>query len=82
MTTLVIDIGNTSASIGYYRNGRVFKTGRCRSRFRALDEVVPLIIAKPVDAVAFPSDFSLSAGTNIPVIESNWDNNTYFERIP
>ncbi len=52
---LVIDIGNTSTSIGYFRNGKVSGVGRCNSRFRVLEEVLPLITVKPVDAVVVAS---------------------------
>ena len=52
---LVIDIGNTSSSVGYYRNGKVSGVGRCKSRFQSLEEVHPLITAKPVDAVVIAS---------------------------
>ena len=55
MTTLVIDIGNTSSSIGYFRNGKVTSIGRCPSRFKSPDEVIPLLAKKPVDAVAVAS---------------------------
>ena len=55
MTSLVIDIGNTSTSIGYYRNGKVSGVGRCISRFKSADETVPLIKVKPVDAVVIAS---------------------------
>ena len=54
-STLVIDIGNTSTSVGYYRNGKVSGVGRCRSRFQALEEVLPLITAMPVDMVVIAS---------------------------
>ena len=54
-TILVIDIGNTSSSIGYYRHGKVSSVGRCPSRFKSEDEVAPLITKKPVDAVAIAS---------------------------
>lgn len=52
---LVIDIGNTSTSIGYYRNGKVSSVGRCKSRFQSLEEVSPLITQKAVDAVVIAS---------------------------
>ncbi len=53
--TLVIDIGNTSTSIGYYRNGKVSGVKRCDSRFKSPKEIVPLVSAKPVDAVVIAS---------------------------
>ncbi len=53
--TLVIDIGNTSTSIGYYRNGRVSGVRRCSSGFKSTEEVLPLVTAKPVDAVVIAS---------------------------
>jgi type III pantothenate kinase len=52
---LVIDIGNTSTSIGYYRNGKVSGLGRCSSRFKLAEEVLPLTTVKPVDAVVIAS---------------------------
>lgn len=52
---LVIDIGNTSTSIGYYCNGKITGAGRCASRFKSADEVLPLITKKPVDAVVVAS---------------------------
>ena len=55
MTSLVIDIGNTSTSIGYYRNGKVVGVGRCPSRFKSLEEVVPLLTVKPADSVVVAS---------------------------
>jgi type III pantothenate kinase len=55
MTSLVIDIGNTSTSIGYYRNGRVSGVNRCDSHFKSADETVPLVSAKPVTAVVIAS---------------------------
>jgi type III pantothenate kinase len=63
-TLLVIDIGNTSTSVGYYRNGRVFETGRCKSRFQALEEISPLITVKPVDAVVVASV--------VPPVNARW----------
>lgn len=64
MTSLVIDIGNTSASVGYYRNGKVSGVGRCRSRFKSVDEVLPLITKKPVDAVVIASV--------VPPVNAKW----------
>jgi len=61
---LVIDIGNTSTSVGYYRNGRVSGTGWCESRFRVLEEVLPLITVKPVDAVVIASV--------VPSVNARW----------
>ncbi len=52
---LVIDIGNTSTSVGYYCNGKVSGVGRCKSGFQAEEEVVSLIMAKRVDAVVLAS---------------------------
>lgn len=54
-TFLVIDIGNTSTSVGYYRNGKVSGVGRCKSRFQLLEEVFPLITTNPVDRVVVAS---------------------------
>lgn len=63
-TILVIDIGNTSTSVGYYRNGKVSGVGRCTSRFKSLEEVTPLITAKPVDAVVVASV--------VPPVNARW----------
>jgi type III pantothenate kinase len=64
MTALVIDIGNTSTSIGYYRNGRVNGVGRCTSRFKDAEAVVPLITARPVDRVVIASV--------VPPVNTRW----------
>ncbi len=64
MTTLVIDIGNTSTSVGYYRNGKVSGIGRCKSRFKATEEVVSLITIKSVDAVVIASV--------VPSVNTRW----------
>ncbi len=50
--------------MGYYRNGRVSNVGRCRSRFKSTDEVLPLITVKPVDAVIIASV--------VPPVNSRW----------
>ena len=63
-STLVIDIGNTSASIGYYRNGKVSGVGRCGSRVESVDEILPLVTAKPVDAVVVASV--------VPPVDAKW----------
>lgn len=52
---LVVDIGNTSTSIGYYHDGKVSLVGRCKSRFDSVDDVVPLVTKLPVDAVVIAS---------------------------
>lgn len=64
MTTLVIDIGNTSTSVGYCRNEKVTGVGRCRSRFKTVNEVVPLMTRKPVDAVVIASV--------VPAVNARW----------
>jgi type III pantothenate kinase len=64
MTSLVIDIGNTSTSIGYYHNGKVSGVERCSSRFKSLDEVIPLISVKPVDSVVIASV--------VPPVNARW----------
>jgi len=64
MTTLVIDIGNTSTSIGYHCNGRVSGVGRCKSRFNDVEAVRPLITAKPVDQVVIASV--------VPPVNARW----------
>ena len=61
---LVIDIGNTSTSIGYYRNGKVSRVGRCNSRFKSVDEVLPLITVKPVGAAVIASV--------VPPVNARW----------
>ena len=52
---LVIDIGNTSTSIGYYRNGNIFGVQRCDSRFKSGDDVISLVTAHSVKAVVIAS---------------------------
>ena len=64
MTCLVIDIGNTSTSVGYYRNGKVTGVGRCSSRFKSADEALPLITVKPVDGVVIASV--------VPPVNARW----------
>jgi type III pantothenate kinase len=64
MTTLVIDIGNTSTSLGYYRNGKVSGVGRCKSRFKTLEEVTALMTKRPVDHVAIASV--------VPPVNARW----------
>ncbi len=61
---LVIDIGNTSTSIGYYRNGKVTSVGRCKSRFQSLEDVAPLITKKAVKAVVIASV--------VPPVNARW----------
>ncbi len=55
MTSLVIDIGNTSTSVGYSCNGRISGVGRCDSRFKSPDEIFPLVSAQRVDGVVIAS---------------------------
>ena len=55
MTALVIDIGNTSTSIGYYRSGKLSGVARCTSQFQDAATVVPLITARPADRVVLAS---------------------------
>jgi type III pantothenate kinase len=64
MTALVIDIGNTSTSVGYFRNGKVSGVGRCLSRFRNKDDVLPLVVLRPVDAVVVASV--------VPAVKARW----------
>lgn len=64
MTTLVIDIGNTSTSVGYYRSGKVSGVGRCPSRFKNTDDVLPLITARSADAVVIASV--------VPPVNARW----------
>ncbi len=63
-TFLVIDIGNTSTSVGYYRNGKVFGVGRCVSRFTSMEEVLPLVTRKSADAVVVASV--------VPPVNARW----------
>ena len=63
-TILVIDIGNTSTSVGFYRNGRISLTSRCPSRFKAVEEVLPLIQARAADAVVIASV--------VPSVNARW----------
>ena len=63
-TILVIDIGNTSTSVGYYRDGKVSGVGRCKSRFRSIDDVLPLVTARPVAAVVVASV--------VPPVNARW----------
>jgi type III pantothenate kinase len=64
MTALVIDIGNTSTSIGYFHNGKVRGVDRCASRFKDAEAIVPLITAKPVDCVVVASV--------VPRVDARW----------
>jgi len=64
MTSLVIDIGNTSTSVGYARNGRVSGVGRCASRFTPTEDVASLLSVKPVDAVVIASV--------VPAVNARW----------
>ena len=61
---LVIDIGNTSTSTGYYRNEKISGAGRCSSRFTSPDEVLPLITARPVETVVISSV--------VPPVNARW----------
>ena len=63
-TILVIDIGNTSSSVGYYRSGKVSGVARCRTRFKSVNEVLPLITVKPVDMVVVASV--------VPMVNARW----------
>lgn len=60
----VIDIGNTSTSIGFYRNGRVGGTAHCESRFKASEAVLPLITARPADQTVI--------ATVVPSLKARW----------
>lgn len=64
-STLVIDIGNTSTSVGRYRNGEVFGKGHCPSRFQSLEEVAPLLGAEPVEATVIASV--------VPEVNGRWE---------
>ena len=73
-TILVIDIGNTSTSVGYYRNGKVSGVGRCNSRYKSVDEVLPLITSKPVDLVVVASV--------VPAVNTRWKKVFKFAGLP
>lgn len=64
MTTLVIDIGNTSTSVGYYRNGKVAAVGRSLSCFKNEAEIKALFTRRSVDAVVVASV--------VPVVNESW----------
>lgn len=54
--TLVIDIGNTSTSMGLFRNGRIYKVQRCPSNapelhFSGVERAVIASVKPPVDAL-------------------------------
>jgi type III pantothenate kinase len=63
-TILVIDIGNTSTSVGYCRNGKVSGVRRCSSRFKSADEILPLVTRRPADAVVVASV--------VPSVNARW----------
>jgi type III pantothenate kinase len=63
-TILTIDIGNTSTSIGCFRNGRVSQVKHCRSRFKTADEVQLLLPAAAVDTVVVASV--------VPPVNARW----------
>lgn len=63
-SVLVIDIGNTSTAIGYYRNGKISGGQHCRSGFKSVDEVLPLITLKPADSVVIASV--------VPSVNARW----------
>ena len=65
MTTLVIDIGNTSTSVGYYYDGVVSNTGHCPSQFKLTHEVVVLLTRQSVDAVVVASV--------VPAVNERWE---------
>jgi type III pantothenate kinase len=53
--SLVIDIGNTSTSVGYYAAGEVEAVGRCASRFADAEVVKHLATKRPVTSVVIAS---------------------------
>ncbi len=61
---LVIDIGNTSASVGYHSNGRVTGVGRCPSRFEDPAEATALMTKRAVDQVVIASV--------VPPVNARW----------
>ena len=54
-TILAIDIGNTSTTIGYYRNGKVGGVGYGPSRFRQPEEIETMITKRRADRVVIAS---------------------------
>lgn len=64
MTTLVIDIGNTSTSVGYYRSGRVSRVGRCASHFKNPEEAITLMTKQTVGRVIVASV--------VPPVNARW----------
>jgi type III pantothenate kinase len=73
-TILVIDIGNTSTTAGYYRDGRISGRGQCSSRFTSSNEVLPLISARPVDMVVVSSV--------VPAVNARWKRITKSAGLP
>ena len=65
MTILVIDIGNTSTSVGYYCNGRVTRVGRCPSRFEDPEEAVALMTCRK-------AEFAVIASV-VPPVNDRWE---------
>lgn len=61
---LVIDIGNTSTSVGYYRSGTISGTGRCASRFTDPGEMMALCTVEPVEQVVIASV--------VPAVNARW----------
>jgi type III pantothenate kinase len=64
MTALVIDIGNTSTTIGTCRNGRISGVGRCASRFKEADAAALPISGRSVDQVVVASV--------VPALNARW----------
>jgi type III pantothenate kinase len=64
MSTLLIDIGNTSASVGYSKHGKIVDTGRCPSRFQDANELEPLLTQHSVSKVVLASV--------VPTLDAQW----------
>jgi len=65
MKTLVIDIGNTSTSIGIYRKGKVCSICRCESRADPAEDVVTLLENRPAEKVVVASV--------VPSLNAHWE---------
>lgn len=75
MKRLVVDVGNTSTSIGYYTNGVVTDVGRCVSRFtNAPETVFPLLKKHSVQQIVI--------ATVVPEVVSNWEDVCHEFNLP
>jgi len=64
-TILTIDIGNTSTSIGYYKDDTLSGTSYCPSKIVSDAEVLPLLLSQPVEKVVIASV--------VPCINKQWE---------